>query len=165
MLTRWRKERRERAVRRQFDDHIYDALANVLHASCLDYSAGSGELAEDLNIMRHAYNGIERDTAAAAKGRAKGYNILAGDINNGLPFDDASFHSVFGLSAPERLTDVGRFLRECLRVLRPGAALVLVTGEPAVQQHLNSLGMETQARRFGDQTVVAARKPTGQPAS
>ena len=54
---------------------------------------------------------------------------LQHDLRRPLPFEDAAFEGIFSEHFIEHLTaaDAGRFLRECLRVLKPGGRLRLAT--------------------------------------
>lgn len=63
-------------------------------------------------------------TLAAERG-APNIAFAAGDVEE-LPFDDATFDAVTCRIAPHHFPDIGRFLAEATRVLRPGGALAVV---------------------------------------
>ena len=47
------------------------------------------------------------------------------DVEDGLPYDDASFDVVLAVEIVEHVLNPGRFFGECARVLRPGGRLVM----------------------------------------
>lgn len=97
----------------------------------LDCGAGRGDTFDTLSRLSRIdaaqFRGIEWDPAAAAAGRARGLDIVEGDLNGALPFPDASFGCVYGLSTLEHLLHPCRFLTEARRILTPGGSLVLLT--------------------------------------
>ena len=111
----------------------YSAIAQCAGrgGSLLDCGASDGSvfdvLAARCGIAREQYRGIEWHAPSAAKGRARGLDIVQGDLNAGLPHEDASFSCVYALSVLEHLLHPCRFLSHCHRVLRPGGRLVLLT--------------------------------------
>lgn len=98
---------------------------------CLDCGASSGgvyhQLARELSLDAERYCGIEWNTAAVAKASQQGINIVEGDLNKKLPFDDGHFQCVFGLSVLEHLLYPCHYLRECHRVLETDGTLVILT--------------------------------------
>jgi SAM-dependent methyltransferase len=119
-------------MRRAYDA-AYDAIAQCVGrgASLLDCGASDGSvfdvLAGRCGIAREQYQGIEWHAPSAAAGRARGLNIVQGDLNKGLPQQEGSFSCVYALSVLEHLLNPCRFLAHCHRVLRPGGRLVLLT--------------------------------------
>lgn len=98
----------------------------------LDCGAGSGHLYDQLvqvcgELDPARYFGVEWVEGEARRGRERGLQILQGDLNKRLPFDDGAFSCVFGLSVLEHLLYGCRYLQECRRVLAPGGKLVLLT--------------------------------------
>ncbi|GAA5138887.1 class I SAM-dependent methyltransferase [Pseudonocardia adelaidensis] len=113
--------RRHEAVYVALRDRCADAL--VLEAGCGEgYGAGmlaevaAGVLALDLDPLTAAH--VARRYPRTAVARA---NLVA------LPVGDECCDAVVSLQVIEHLWEQGRFLRECLRVLRPGGALMLST--------------------------------------
>ncbi|QYN34578.1 class I SAM-dependent methyltransferase [Pseudonocardia sp. DSM 110487] len=99
------------------------AGASVLEAGCGEgYGAGmlaevaTGVLALDLDAATAAH--VARRYPGAGVARA---NLVA------LPVRDGGVDAVVSLQVIEHLWEQERFLRECLRVLRPGGALVVST--------------------------------------
>jgi len=64
-------------------------------------------------------------TALAAERGATNVAFTVGDVEE-LPFDDATFDAVSCRIAPHHFPDIGRFLAEATRVLRPGGTLAVV---------------------------------------
>ncbi len=61
----------------------------------------------------------------AAERGAANVTFAAGDVDD-LPFGDGAFDAVTCRIAPHHFPDVGRFIAEAARVLRPGGALAVV---------------------------------------
>lgn len=97
----------------------------------LDCGAGSGhlydQLAQDGGFDSSRYFGVEWVEDEARQGRERGLQIVQGDLNRRLPYEDGRFSCVFGLSVLEHLLHGCRYLQECRRVLAPGGKLVLLT--------------------------------------
>jgi SAM-dependent methyltransferase len=100
-------------------------------AAVLDCGAGRGAtfdiLAAGHGLDPARYRGVEWDAASAAAARARGLDVVEGDLNRTLPLADASMRCIYGLSVLEHLLNPCRFLVECRRVLEPGGTLVLLT--------------------------------------
>jgi SAM-dependent methyltransferase len=82
----------------------------------LDVGCGTGWLAEHFSD----YTGIDGSPDAVAAAHAKGRSIVLGDVNEPLPFDDASFDGVVLKDLLEHVADPVAVVREVHRVLRPG---------------------------------------------
>lgn len=110
-------------------------------AAILDCGASDGRvfdiLAARCGIAPAQYHGIEWSARHADKARARGLAVVQGDLNQGLPHEDASFTCVYALSVLEHLLNPCRFLTHCHRVLRPGGRLVLLT--PNISTYFTAL--------------------------
>jgi 2-polyprenyl-3-methyl-5-hydroxy-6-metoxy-1,4-benzoquinol methylase len=97
----------------------------------LDCGANAGwmfdVLAKDGQLLPAQYFGVEWDRESAEEGQKRGLQIACADLNKGLPYDNAAFSCVFGLSVLEHLLNGCRFIKECHRVLRPDGKLVVLT--------------------------------------
>jgi len=85
-------------------------------ARLLDVGCGSAWLAEHFSD----YTGIDGSPDAAAAAAAKGRTIVQGDVDEPLPFDDASFDGVVLKDVLEHVAEPVSLVREVHRVLRPG---------------------------------------------
>lgn len=97
---------------------------SVLDAGCgagpgLRFFAGRGCPATGLDQSRYA---LQR-----AAQLAPGAHLVQGDLGAGLPFAGGSFGLVVMADVIEHITEGGRLLRECHRILRPGGALIVRT--------------------------------------
>jgi SAM-dependent methyltransferase len=61
-----------------------------------------------------------------------------------LPYKDGSFDEVFAANVLEHMRNPGQFLDECVRVLRPGGTLVIVT------DHAAYFGFHLRGWRYAD---------------
>jgi SAM-dependent methyltransferase len=107
------------------EDRIVTAIADG--GQVLDCGAGGGHVADRLSIAADRYHGIDWSNDDTERARARGLQVVQGDLNQPLPYPDAHFRCVFGLSVLEHLLRPCRYLRECHRVLEPGGRLVILT--------------------------------------
>ena len=95
---------------------------------CGAYTGKEFELLQQFGaIPAEAYTGIEWSLPEVEIARAKGLDVIQGDLNRPLPFADASFDCVYALSVLEHLVNGCSWIREVHRVLRPGGLFVLLT--------------------------------------
>lgn len=85
-------------------------------AAILDIGCGTAWLAGHFTD----YAGIDGSPDAVAAARAKGREIVLGDVNAPLPFEDARFDGVVMKDLLEHVRDPVAVVAEALRVLRPG---------------------------------------------
>jgi SAM-dependent methyltransferase len=85
-------------------------------AKLLDVGCGTGWLAEHFSD----YTGIDGSPEAVAAAQSKGRSITEGDVNEPLPFEDASFDGVVLKDLLEHVDDPVAVVLEVHRVLRPG---------------------------------------------
>lgn len=98
---------------------------------CLDCGAHSGHkfdlLHQRLGLEISRYEGIEWNANAVQIARSKGLNVVEGDLNKELAFQDNAYKCIFGLSVLEHLLNPCKYLRECYRCLEKGGILVILT--------------------------------------
>jgi SAM-dependent methyltransferase len=82
----------------------------------LDVGCGSAWLGTHFDH----YTGLEASAEETARAVARGLNVVQGDANDPLPFEDASFDAVMLKDVLEHLQNPVSAVREVHRVLRPG---------------------------------------------
>lgn len=125
------------ALYRRTMDESYElarrAVADTLRdgGNCLDCGATQGHeydyLQRSIGMQLDRYTGIEWNAEAVAAGQANGRNIVQGDLNKAVEFQDESFQCIFGFSVLEHLLNPCNLLRENYRCLKPGGTLVILT--------------------------------------
>ena len=88
-------------------------------AELLDVGCGTGWLADHFP----RYTGIDVSAQAVAIARARGRNVVQGDLEMALPFDDASFDGAVLKDVLEHVAGPVSLVCEVQRVLRPGGRL------------------------------------------
>nr|WP_090339515.1 class I SAM-dependent methyltransferase [Mycolicibacterium malmesburyense]CRL67864.1 methyltransferase family protein [Mycolicibacterium malmesburyense] len=113
--------RRHEVVYERMADRCADR--DVLEAGC-----GEGYGANLIADVARRVIGLDYDEATVAHVRARYPRV---DMRHGnlaeLPLADGSVDVVVNFQVIEHLWDQGRFVRECLRVLRPGGCLLMST--------------------------------------
>ena len=99
----------------------------VLDCGCGEgfYSMVVSELYEDINIVAFDYNAELLKLAAGWAEKSKNIVFQNGNIENGLPFADESFHRVVFTEVLEHLDDDKKALEEVFRVVKPGGVVGL----------------------------------------
>ena len=88
-------------------------------ARLLDVGCGTGWLAEHFSD----YTGVDGSPDAVAAASQRGRNVLLGDADQPLPFEDASFDGVVLKDLLEHVADPVAVVAEVRRVLRPGGTV------------------------------------------
>jgi SAM-dependent methyltransferase len=92
---------------------------------CLDCGSSGGHQFQYINelikLPKENYFGIEWNAQGVFSAKKKKLQVLRGDLNQNLPFDQNVFQCVFGLSVLEHL------VKEAHRVLKPKGHLIIVT--------------------------------------
>src|SRR4051812_44487303 len=124
-------------------------------AKLLDVGCGTGWLAEHFSD----YTGIDGSPDAVAAAKAKGRSILLGNVNEPLPFKDATFDGVVLKDLLEHVGDPVAVVRETQRVLKPGGRVF--ASSPDAQRwvwddytHRRPFTRKGFARLFADQGLV-----------
>jgi SAM-dependent methyltransferase len=84
-------------------------------AKLLDIGCGTGWLAEEFND----YTGIDGSPEAVQIAAGLGRNVIAGDVDERLPFPDDAFEAIVMKDLLEHVRDPVALVREARRVLRP----------------------------------------------
>ena len=111
--------------RRAVIDAVLDGLDLPPALRILDAGCGSGRNMVEL-ARRGSVTGVEPASASLEAARArKAGAVVAGSLDDPLPFDDASFHLAVALDVLEHVEDDRAALRELARVLVPGGRLLV----------------------------------------
>ncbi len=111
----------------------FDGVATTLRSGgrVLDCGANTGGSFHRLHTLigldPSRYQGIEWNHTCVRGAQSKGLNVIQGNLNRPLPFNDGDFRCVFALSVLEHLLIGCAFLNECQRVLEPNGRLLLLT--------------------------------------
>lgn len=101
-----------------FKRHVGGPGRKVLDLGCRD-----GALTSRYTAGNHVV-GVDADREALAEAAKLGIETRWADLDEPLPFDDASFDVVVAGELLEHLRDPARLVGEVLRVLRPGGTFV-----------------------------------------
>lgn len=95
-------------------------------AKILDVGCGDGNGVEFLNSLGWRASGVEIDPVAVQAARARGLDVLVGDLRS-AGFADGSFDAVTSSHVLEHLHDPQSFFADSFRILRKGGVLVVST--------------------------------------
>ncbi|MFQ6327925.1 class I SAM-dependent methyltransferase [Nocardia sp. CWNU-33] len=103
-------------------------LARCTGKTVLEAGSGEGYGANMIADVATKVIGLDYDSSAVAHVRARypRVEMLQGNLA-ALPLDDAAVDVVVNFQVIEHLWDQSQFIRECLRVLRPGGELLIST--------------------------------------
>lgn len=108
---------------------VYDRLLDCCAGKVvLEAGSGEGYGANMIAGVAAAVVGLDYDRGAAEHVRARypRVRMIRGNLAT-LPLPDAAVDTVVNFQVIEHLWDQAQFLRECLRVLRPGGELLIST--------------------------------------
>jgi SAM-dependent methyltransferase len=117
------------------------ARARLLDLGCYD-GAFTTRLAQAARAEHVA--GVEWLPEHAQRAEARGIDVVRADLNQRLPFADASFDLVHANQVIEHLRGTDDFLREVGRVCAPGGRIVLSTNNLASWHNVASLALGYQ---------------------
>jgi SAM-dependent methyltransferase len=107
-------------VRHSPHDIVLGLLAGMPAGHLLDIPAGGEALRDGIERLGHRVTAVDLFVHPGFRG------VLA-DACAPLPFRDAAFDTVVSVEGIEHFENQSAFLRECARVMRPGARLLLTT--------------------------------------
>jgi SAM-dependent methyltransferase len=127
-------ENRFRGSREEIRERLADYVALLRDlAPVVDLGCGRGELLDLLRGAGIAARGVDANASAVAECRARGLDVLQGDLLDFLRAEEAgTVGAVFAAQVVEHLKAhvLVDLVREAQRVLRPGGLLVLETVNP-----------------------------------
>jgi len=127
-------------MHRVLDQQLRYLPVLVPGARLLDVGCGSGAFLERATAAGWHASGVELDEKAAANARARGLNVVQGDI--GCLAESEKFDAVTLTHVIEHMHDPLRVLREVFHRLKPGGTLYLET------PNIDSLGRQTFGRNW-----------------
>jgi methionine biosynthesis protein MetW len=105
-------------------------------------------------------HGVELVEEWAAAARGRGVAVVAADLAERLPYDDASFDLVHSNQVIEHLPRTDTFLREIRRVLRPGGHAIVSTNNLSSWHNVVSLALGWQPAPCHVSDYVIVGNPT-----
>ena len=106
------------------DDLELDFLARyAAGGTVLEVGCGTGLLLERMGRFARQASGIDLSEGMLARARARGREVVEGSAT-ALPFADDRFDVACSFKVLAHVREVGRALREMLRVVRPGGTVV-----------------------------------------
>jgi SAM-dependent methyltransferase len=121
----------------------------------LEIGAGLGEhLSAEPAFARSDYAAVELrpEMAEAIRARHPGVEVVTGDCQQRLPFEDASFDRALAIHVLEHLPDLPAALAEIHRLLKPGGRFVVVIpceGGPAYSLARRISAQRIFEKRYG----------------
>jgi SAM-dependent methyltransferase len=97
----------------------------------LDLGAGRGEFLH--GFAEQGFRAVGVDRSRPAQPRFPELVIEADYEKNALPFEDGAFDVLFNKSVFEHVTDIGKVLGECRRVLAPGGRMISMVPDWSAQ--------------------------------
>ena len=92
----------------------------------LDVGCGNGSSMQVMQAHGWQVEGIDFDEKSIAQARANGLTASVGELRD-FNYPDNSFDAVMTSHVIEHVPEPESFLRECLRILKPGGTLIAVT--------------------------------------
>ncbi|MEA2155989.1 MAG: hypothetical protein QOE11_2129 [Solirubrobacteraceae bacterium] len=139
----------ERLFRATEDENrraILAAVPPIPGGRMLDLGCASGHFTIEVAGRARAaeIHGVEFVEQWAADARGRGIEVVATDLGERLPYDDAIFDLVHSNQVIEHLPRTDTFLREIRRVLAPGGHAIISTNNLASWHNVLSLGLGWQ---------------------
>jgi len=92
----------------------------------LDIGAGSGWLVENMNALGWNAQGLDVDPVAVSNARERGLNFHQGSVAD-QHYSEATFDAVTLCHSIEHVSDPVALVTECLRIVKPGGQVIMVT--------------------------------------
>ena len=137
---------------------ILRMLPEAMGGSMLDLGTHEGEftlrVADRLGASRVA--GVELIPTHAQVARSRGIDIFEGDLDNGLPVEDAAFDFVHANQVIEHVRRTDRFVAELRRALAPGGLALISTNNFSGWHNVLSLalGFQPTPAHVSDELVL-----------
>jgi len=145
-------ESRARQTLGASDDVIYTAAASALrrrhvHGRIVDVGCGTGRLRPFLGDMLESYVGVD---AVHYDGLSKGTAFMRADLNRDpIPVPDVSADVAISIETIEHLENPRAFIRELVRIIKPGGWIVVTTPNQRSLVSLGALVLKGHFSAFG----------------
>lgn len=111
-------------------------LPYIPQGHLLEVGCGSGSMLSAMALRGWQVTGLDFDERAVGNARSKGLTVHHGDLYS-QNFREGIFDAVVMSHVIEHVPDPRALLRECLRILKPGGKLVVIT--PSVWGRLHKI--------------------------
>lgn len=101
-------------------------LPAVPDGTLLDVGCGNGSFLQRMERLGWVVEGVDPDEWAVAAAKKRGLSVRLGNLES-QGFPQGRFHAVTLCHVIEHVFDPLELLRECLRILKPGGRVVVVT--------------------------------------
>ena len=144
------------------EEHNRQALLAALPARCdgpfLDIGPHRGAMTEAIaaRVSPTETHAIELIADHLPAARARGIQVIQGDVDDGLPYPDGTFELVVANQVIEHVRRTDVFLREIRRVLRPGGVACISTNNLSSWHNIASLtfGYQPTPMHVSDEVIV-----------
>jgi SAM-dependent methyltransferase len=124
---RWYEEEPGKTIDLIETECALSLLLPVNGKKILDVGCGTGNFTKKLKCLGYDVIGVEPDGRMRKRALEKGLNCVEG-VAEELPFADESFDAVISVAAVEFFNDLGRSIKEMLRVSRKKVVVCFITG-------------------------------------
>jgi 2-polyprenyl-3-methyl-5-hydroxy-6-metoxy-1,4-benzoquinol methylase len=158
MATDLELETRARQSLGASDDVIYAAAASALrrrgaHGRIVDVGCGTGRLRTFLGDMIESYAGVD---AIQYEGLPSGIAFMRSDLNRDpIPVPDHSADMAISIETIEHLENPRAFVRELVRIVKPGGWIVVTTPNQRSVVSLGALLLKGHFSAFGSRNYPA----------
>lgn len=136
MIKKYLKHIHDKAVDLNHSN-ILKLASSLKHSKCfidLGCDDGAWTLAVAKAAGADSINGLEIVVERAALAKNSGINVVVGDLNQHLEFENERFDLVHANQVIEHVADVDHFAQEVFRILKPGG-LAIISTENASSWH------------------------------
>jgi SAM-dependent methyltransferase len=153
-----RLERLFRATEEENRRAVLRMLPKGRGGALLDIGTHIGEFTSRVagHLGATSVSGVELIEEHAAVARARGFDVVCANVDDGLPFGDGEFDTVHANQVIEHIRRSDAFLREVRRVLRPGGLALISTNNLASWHNVGALalGYQPMPAHVSDEVVV-----------